>query len=592
MRKKCSKYYKNMGAAMLLACSVSFAGCGKEATPGIVAVSPPATPTAVPTMTPEPTKAVEPTPVTEPTNTPTPTLAVEPTKVVEPTKIAEVTPVADEDKDADAEKEVVTPTVTTAPVGDIPGMVVTPTLTVEPTKAAEPTKEPTPTATPKPTATPTPKPTATPKPTPLPTATPVPVSEELTAGEFAKIIFQLMDVPLADDTEEHAYDIAVSYGFIDSDMFASATSKVYRKNAFVVFSRMCDYLGYEPEADILDAVVSQNRIADLSGSEEEKKAMQSLFAMGIVEGKSQGICTKARKLYPKKELNSNDAQTYAERIVKVAKRRVLSPDGQVTRTTDLPKFAQFYPYILDSFPNSFYDINFDFMRLFTMIVDEENKRAWEDRAFDYTVDGVDYNSPATMGSHYYTVYGEKIYIEDLMRERRYSWEEQVENHLMLILNANYKTTPKDTEWQEKVLKSLWTYGTSYEENAEEDMKEYLKLMKEHKIEVECDRVVADCSTMYYDHRGTYIRAYVHFRVNSAVFDDSGFQQGPVAFIYNNPMAIVQDYTGVKLGEWQDTYVEVRVNWLSKRDVNISNAEIHLSINKEELIDIGKYKRKE
>ena len=285
-------------------------------------------PTATPTETPEVTESPIATPTAEPTEAPVATPTEEP-----------VTPTAE-------------PAATLIPS---PTELPSPTEVVAPT--AEPTVAPTATPTATPTVVPTKAPTATPTVaptvTPTVTPTPVPVATELTAGKYAKILFNLINIPLADDTDTNAYETALNYGFLTESMAPSAEYKLLRKDAFVMLANVAEYIGVYVDEDILVNVVERERISDLSGTGMEKQAMQYLLAAGIVEGKADGTCSKTRSFEPKKKISSKDAQTYAERLVKESLRAKISPDGQVCRTTNLPKYARFFPYILESYPNEY-----------------------------------------------------------------------------------------------------------------------------------------------------------------------------------------------------------------------------------------------
>ena len=453
-----------------------------------------------------------------------------------------------------------TPTITgTSQPTSVPTSVPSATATVKPTATLAST------VTPRPTVTPTPRPTATPK----PTATPIPVSKELTAGGFAKIIFNVMGITLAEDTESNAYETAINYGFITSDIFQSASSKVLYKNAYVVLYNIAQYLGVEADKDILAAVVERGRISDLSGTTTEKAAMQFLLATGIVEGESDGKCSKTRSFEPKDTISSADAELYAKRVVNVDERAVISPDGQVCRTTNLPVYARFFPYILDSYPNEYYDINFRYMRLrswFEDGVDEYGDPNYvEDLVFNHWTDGVDYYSPATIHTWNYRLSGKDINFGELRDEKAAEWEKQVEEHLMLIFNADYRTTPNDSAWANKVLQGLYNYGTKDGDYAKERMGVYLKDMKENKTIVVCDRVSADVSTMYTDGGSKFIRVYVHYKIESALnFNEYGVS--PI--IYQNSSHWSQTYRDVTFGQWRDGYIDVEVMTTADRIVDL------------------------
>lgn len=454
-----------------------------------------------------------------------------------------------------------------------------PTKTTEPTAAptveptAEPTpepeKEPTPTAVPAPTITPTPRPTSAPTatptstptptptstPTPTPSPTPVPVAKEMNAGVFAHTVVDAMGIKLAEDTDANAYETVCNYGFVPEGMFRDSEDIVYRKQAFVILANAAKYLGVVMDNEIYENIVGYERISDLSGTAEETEAMRYLFATGIVEGKSNGEYTHDRSFEPKKKINSADAQTYAARIADAGKRALISWDGQVCRTNCKSDYAKFFPYILDSFPDAFYDWELKFMKLKSDYpipgVEDVTK---EDYCYYHEVDGKDYYSPKNFDSA--VLYPQKLSAKDLKVKDGKEYLRIVEEYLKLAFNTNYKMTPDDTKWQESIRK-LVAYDNS---STDMCMMRYLKDIVNDQIIVECDKVATDLSTMCaYWGDSCCIRVYVHYRVSSCA--DSVRKTNGLCvtnFAYQNSLS-QGNFLEKDLGKWCDGYFDVAID---------------------------------
>ncbi len=106
----------------------------------------------------------------------------------------------------------------------------------------------------------------------------------------------------------------------------------------------------------LKAASGKKRIIDINSADNASQdAIRKVFIKGIMAGKSGGKCTQYRKFRPNSLLTAGEANAIAKRVANVSARFKLSNDAQVIRTTNLPKYAKRYRYILANFPNSFYN---------------------------------------------------------------------------------------------------------------------------------------------------------------------------------------------------------------------------------------------
>lgn len=116
------------------------------------------------------------------------------------------------------------------------------------------------------------------------------------------------------------------------------------------------------EKDFRDFVRNHKRISDLEKINKSKQdAVIYCFRRGFFDCKSNGYFNQNCAFQGSTMISLKDAKILVERLNNSDKRVRISPDGQLIRTTNLPKNAADFPYILESFPNSFYEMKFDFM---------------------------------------------------------------------------------------------------------------------------------------------------------------------------------------------------------------------------------------
>ena len=510
-----------------------------DATNNSNAVTPEATetPTEAPTQT--PTEELTPTaePTLGPTGTPIPTL--DPNSQLPIDEDPTPTPFVDE----------ATPT----PAGPTP----IPAPTFAPLPTAAPTPTPMPTATPKPTATPMPTatvaPTATPKPTKAPTPTMVP---EATSNYFVTELAKICGV-----TGSDLADALTMKGILPAGI---DTKKIVRKDAFVALYNAANYLNMTSDYQMFTLVREYERLSDVSKlSEGEKIGAYFVYANGIVEGKSDGDFTRTRSMNPNAVLSDADAKLYLERISGKKAKVVLSPDGQVTRTSKL-KNMNMYPYLLDSIPDSFYTRIFGFM--------DSNMYACGETAYDGSgkvwVDGGGFYSSPVMFRKIHGPNGTDVryhVLDNLEAQRKL--EASVEEFLMKVFNVNYNTTPNDKAWREYMIEQqrgqVMTSG-DLDKVLAYPIDEYLKAMKANHTIIECDKVMAVASTLHEDVTGQYIRCYVHYRVNS--FDSAtdvyvkelDFTVNPLVTTLSGDMIVRLD--NLKKGEWRDGYFDIDLSY--------------------------------
>lgn len=365
-------------------------------------------------------------------------------------------------------------------------------------------------------------------------------SDNMEREAFANALGKLLSLPDNETASALLHKMGI---LVESD------EKFLTRNEAFLALMLADMQLSKTQSPLLSIVKDNQRISDLNGfSEKEKAAAYYVYANGIVEGDRGENFSTARKLNGGMRLKKQDAEVYLLRLKNKEKRFLLSPDGQCLRTTNLPEFAEWYPYILDSFPNEYYAWEFQFMK-------------YEGRTKENLRDFV-FTAPKEVGTESFPYTGS---VDRYRNQYGALLKQTVEEYLKAVFNVDYRTTPYDEQWR-KTIEKLNYYtvepscdGTKYGDATETfhyKMKEYLTDIKNNHTIIECDKVACDISSIYKDYMGFVIRCYAHYRFLSA---DS------VRCIetYRNPTIFTPMYTvgfgygnKVVLSEWRDGYFDV------------------------------------
>ena len=249
---------------------------------------------------------------------------------------------------------------------------------------------------------------------------------------------------------------------------------------------------------IKENVKKYKRISDLSKIPKVKQGeVVSCFSKGIFTGKSNGTYSQSDSMSTKLYINKSQAQTIRNRIKDTKQRKKLSEDGQVIRTTNLPKNAKKFPYILESIPNSFYDSYFNWEGKVQYFGDKSKLRVPKD---------------VTKGTH--ILWNEKVPAKEIIDQYRYEWAEKVEKNVRTRLNFNYKTVTN--KWINDLQSTYFVYGDSYDKHTTNDIKDYISKAKKNHVIIKCDKVVVEPSSLYYGSpsRGYTYRCYARFTIKA------------------------------------------------------------------------------
>lgn len=292
-----------------------------------------------------------------------------------------------------------------------------------------------------------------------------------------------------------ATDILMNHGIIKSGDFTDDSKNLTRGDMLILLSRADDYLYNTEIDDELVKKVIEKRISDIDKVKEAKRVdIAKGYIKGFLKGYSNGKYITNRNL----KLTSYVTKAGALSCIKMLKDKSLraktSPDGQLIRTTNLPKNANNYEYILESFPNKFYERKFEFM------FSNEYKAGYRNpKEQIYPVD---------MRNSTFRTWNDSWSFSIEMNQYLYEWQEKAETYLNYLFNVDYRTV--DEEW----INGLASCYEKSNINQAESIKDYyIKHLKANKVIVESSIISVEPSTLYYD--GDYcMRAYVRYRITA------------------------------------------------------------------------------
>ena len=247
------------------------------------------------------------------------------------------------------------------------------------------------------------------------------------------------------------------------------------------------------------------QMMDLSKSPYEQQ-IKNCLAEGYLTGDKglfspAGITTKAQCAI----IIDRMSQTREERL-----EGRLSPYGQLTRTTNMPKTYKEYSYILAEYPNEMYDD-----RPYTTCIfnweQDENGNPCAVVARDYT--WVEKYHPDSFTTN---ISNTKGFYADLFKDpaKVKMVTQRMYDSLYLRLNVDYRTI--DYTWADKVYLTSNPAGDEVPEYRAE-LKRYVDYVKEHKIIVKSNKILVDSSnafTQWYigNNAEIWYKTYVDFDI--------------------------------------------------------------------------------
>ena len=230
--------------------------------------------------------------------------------------------------------------------------------------------------------------------------------------------------------------------------------------------------------DLFIHVQDYNRISDLKKAKKDyRRSLMMCYTKGIMIGKSNGKYSQSRKFLPTSKITKSEATKLVNRLSDTSKRFKLTYDGQLTRTVNLPKNYKEYPYILASFPNSFYEKKMWYTK-------QKNNSGWHAETPKQTAAKEDPE------------------VRDMICDT-------VRKNLELRLNVNYKKT-FTSKWKSELANTYFSPS-----NMTSDINKYVTAAKARKVVVESYKIVVDPSMMWRDTATDYyVKVYVQFKVKS------------------------------------------------------------------------------
>ncbi len=375
----------------------------------------------------------------------------------------------------------------------------------------------------------------------------------VTREKMIEMIVKELGVKINKTSSQPYIEAAKKIGLITEKTFTKYNANASKIDVAILLVRADEYLNGETIPNSLMKEIIEQRISDIG---KVKKVLQpylaKAYALGYIKGNSNGLYSKNRKFNP----NNKVTVTYAKQLVSFindkGKRHEISPDGQLIRITNLPEFAEYYPYILASFPNDYYDWEFAFMR-----AKVGDKLIY---GTDEWVSGYDYAAPVDLYNYrnndeiwYSYLSRSKISSSDLFSNCDDKWEKNAYDHLSCIFNVDYRTIKDNKEWLEKLVLTDFN-GKVAPDAVRKMILDYVNNAIKNKTVIESRMIGVDKSSIFISNGIAYIRAYVSFRLVSSKELDR---------VMDSPIVFTRDtypyFIDLKLNEWRDCYINLKVN---------------------------------
>lgn len=403
--------------------------------------------------------------------------------------------------------------------------------------------------------------------------------KEITVGEFIKLVIneinrvdnQGLVVETQDYTMEEDYVIAAKkVGLIkETDRFIYKNAMTVEECA-VISNRADIYMhGETVDQGLINRIEEKERITDIDSIKKRfRKDIIEAFAKGIIVGEPNGMYSQDRVLHSSNKVQLKDIKDIINRITYEINRSKISFDGQVIRLTNLPKNAKDFDYILESFPNDFYEMSYRYE------VSTSNKRFKEFQ--DYCVPNR-VNLMLEKQKLDNSKVDKKLIINNID-----NWVERIEQNLYERFNVNYLKI--DESWIDTMAE---TYSTCFSEKEEKKLgnalRSYVKEAKNNCVIIKTDKISVEPSTLYYSMGSYYIRCYVKFMVTSC-------KDMNKTFLYCTDDRVY--FKDLKKQEWHEGYYDIAIGSSDPRclsmEYGIYNECIsdYLMIIKDHLLDIS------
>lgn len=320
-------------------------------------------------------------------------------------------------------------------------------------------------------------------------------SQYIKAEEFIQSLVTKLKLSV-DTTQADPYiNAALTAGILKDGDFTDYNAYLTRTDAAVLINQADEYLNKDTVDEKLLDFVMNKRISDIKKVDKSKReAVAKCFAKGIIKGYFNGYYIQNRSFKGEEYITTDTAKATIYLVLHPEKRAKLSPDGELIRTTNLPKNANKYDYILACYPNKFYERKFEFV--FTVQY-AAGKRNPEEEIY-----------PVDMKKSTFRTWYKSWPFSIEMDKYLYDWQEKAETYLNYVFNVSYKTV--DNKWINGLASC---YAKSNIDEAADIKSYYIKHMKANKVIVESSVIAVEPSALYYD--GEYcMRAYIRYRITA------------------------------------------------------------------------------
>ena len=358
--------------------------------------------------------------------------------------------------------------------------------------------------------------------------------------EFIESIVKELNIPVDNDSY---VDAAINVGIVKED--DNFSSDLTRADVAVLLNHADEYLYGDTLDQDLVTLALEKRISDINSIDKDKRVdVVKCYLKGFIKGYSNGDYSTDREFRGDKKISRKGALDTIKMLKDKSLRAKISPDGQLIRTTNLPKNADLFPYILASYPNKYYEWELKYQRV----------KVYENGEEKVLENLIDYASPANINKANIQKYDDFTSIKEQHMDE---WVKKAKAHMELVFNVNYRTI--GDEWYNSILKTSDKYGTKYQKFTERNLQEYMKKVVSNKTIVEYAKLAVDGSTLYYYDGNFYMRIYAKYRILSSKdlsIPDSNTPFSEWSFdkvLYSSGLAHIGDFS---LGEWKEGFYDI------------------------------------
>lgn len=352
--------------------------------------------------------------------------------------------------------------------------------------------------------------------------------EYITVADFIKRLVKASNIKVSKGNMPYitaAYDAGI---LMDGDV-TSYNAIITREEAAVLLNRADELLHRNKLEEAYVNKIIERRISDIHLIQKKnQEAVAKMYGRGIIKGYTNGYGVQSRQFRGTEKLTLRDAKIYIYKMKYPKKRAKLSPDAQLIRTTNLPKNADKFPYILECFPNKFYEKKFDYQYIISSTSPIEQ--------------GITYDFPVNMRKRKLHNTLESFDMGEQMDLYLYDWADRIQDYVHLTFNVDYKTIGE--QWANTLRET-----TAYDSQRENMIADYISAVKSNHVTVQTRKIAVEPSTFYYSD-GLFMRVYVEYKVTADKYTDDLRD-----YLYYRGGNIWE----FKLGEWVTSYLDIEMS---------------------------------